>query len=725
MHTVKQMLRQPLKTLSGIVLMTLAVAVLCVCVGQSFAANTTAKTLDERFTTIAIPAGLQRMEELVIQSSVTLPDDLTRWLEDAAAAHPDVVQGIMHQGLISAYVPGVTALNYTQGKYIAETFTSGNFAFHFYEPSPDGTPYACAMLVITLEEVSAPTANTKTYTVEKPMEISDFSSYAEYMAYQAAARKENVTVSYTITLSGTVSEVVSLQEGFRDPTGMTARLTMTVPDLAQLEALDLRPGQRYLVYGTDYCDEDWAFRSLLAHEDSRTRKVIDAFDMSRMHVLTEEERAEYTGTALYARYDGLMLTKAEYDRVNAISMTLSVPVSAHQYEEERDDAGTLLALNEVTDIRCTAPDGTETVLDRDAYIRRYTIPTIAALDGSAEAFLQTDEGAAWRAALARDAVNNAAFAVIGVEKLGYMADFAREKAQIVSGRGFTDVETSDGLRVCVLHEALAAANGLQVGDAITLRFYQADAANPYQTRGLLNPSAALYFDTTPFTEEAEYTIVGLYRTDEMWCDVSEDEYGFSPNTLFVPAASVETPMESVNSVLYTTPVIRNGQMETFRALAAEAGYADRFVYHDQGYSLIAGNFHRYAALAQQVLAIGAAVYAVILMLFLLLYPRAQRRTVTTMEALGVPRRMRLTHVLRSAAVVLVHATVFGSALGMLLWQSAVNALKASVETTVSLQLDIAALLCIALTQLVFAMLCSAVLSARISAPKGLSARRSK
>ena len=39
MKTVKQLIRQPLKTLLGVVLMTLAVAVLCICVGQSLAVH--------------------------------------------------------------------------------------------------------------------------------------------------------------------------------------------------------------------------------------------------------------------------------------------------------------------------------------------------------------------------------------------------------------------------------------------------------------------------------------------------------------------------------------------------------------------------------------------------------------------------------------------------------------------------------------------------------------
>lgn len=726
MRTVRQMLRQPLKSAVGLVLMTLAVAILCVCTGQSFAAQKMADVLEQRFTTVALPAGLQKVDGMVIQPSVTLSEELRQWLEETAEEHPDVVKGIMRQGVISAWMPGLSPLNHTQGKYIATGFTTGNFTFHFFEPSPSGTPYACAMLTVTLEEIGEAEAIIQRFTVEAEKSISDFAAYADYLAYCDSVQEESVTVGYTVRLSGTVTGVVSLQEGFRDPTGMTARLTMTVPDLAQLEALHLMPGQQVLVYGMDYADEDWAFRGLLANENQRQPVKIDAFDLSRLNILTEDELAAYSGTSAarmpYARYGDLMLTQAEYERINAISLTLALPVSQLAYEAVRDEDGHLLAVQEVETVSYPALDGEMVTVSREAYAQRYAVPTIAVLDGSAEAFLDSDEGALWRAALERDAVNQSAFAVIGVDKLGYMADFARQDAQIVAGRDFTEEECSGGARVCILHEALAAASGLSVGDTITAHFYQTDAALPYQEVGKLNPAASLYFDT-PLTDATAYTIVGLYRTGEMWCDVSENEYGFSPNTVFVPKASVGMELEYRDSVLFTTPVIVNGQLNAFRELAAKAGYLDRFVYHDQGYAVIAGSFSDYAALARQAAGAGAAVYAVILLLFLLLYPHAQRRTAAMMEALGAPVGQRFAHVWLSAVTLLAPAALLGGAMGVLLWQTAVGVMKTHVETAVSLQMDVGTLALIALAQLAFAAAMSAVVAARAAASRGSASRR--
>ena len=77
MKAIKQLLRQPLKTLLGVLLMTLAVAVLCICVGQSLASQYTKKGLNERFSTVAI-ASLQ--EDLTGGQMVMVEEELLEWL---------------------------------------------------------------------------------------------------------------------------------------------------------------------------------------------------------------------------------------------------------------------------------------------------------------------------------------------------------------------------------------------------------------------------------------------------------------------------------------------------------------------------------------------------------------------------------------------------------------------------------------------------------------------
>ena len=57
MKSFRQLLRQPIKFIAGLVLMTMAAAIVCICVGQSLAATNTAEQLDKQFTTVALVKG--------------------------------------------------------------------------------------------------------------------------------------------------------------------------------------------------------------------------------------------------------------------------------------------------------------------------------------------------------------------------------------------------------------------------------------------------------------------------------------------------------------------------------------------------------------------------------------------------------------------------------------------------------------------------------------------
>ena len=55
MKTMIQLIRQPMKSLSGIMLVTLAVAILITCVGQYAATKMTMRDLDQNYNTVAVP----------------------------------------------------------------------------------------------------------------------------------------------------------------------------------------------------------------------------------------------------------------------------------------------------------------------------------------------------------------------------------------------------------------------------------------------------------------------------------------------------------------------------------------------------------------------------------------------------------------------------------------------------------------------------------------------
>lgn len=745
MKTFRQLFRQPLKFVSGLLLMTMAAAILCVTVGQALAAQTTEKTLGERFTTVALPLAKPYEYMTSEAADFCLEEEMQAWLEEIALHNPDVVKQIAKHGLLSAYIPELTPWNLTVEKHIPDNIGWDNYENYNYQPSPYFMPYSCAMLVIQLEEVSEPRSTNTCFTVEN-LTREDFETDSDFIVWKFInPDTERVVVpqSCQVELSGTVTDVVSLQEGYTSPVGMTARLTMCVPTLEDLEAYDLVPGEQYIIYGMDYTNDHWMLMGSLNH-DGRYDHVnhLNTFNESLLHVLTAEERAENERKAnmlgsganylryIYARYNGIDLTEYEYKKLNAISMTLSLPVDTLRYEAVRDaETGKLLEVLPKTNVTFTDASGQELTLSEEAYTQRYQIPTIAKLEGSVEDFLQSAEGAQWQATLERDNVNNHAFAVVGVDKLIYLADFIQGDSEIIAGREFTDEELVNGAKVCVIHDVLARASGLQVGDTISLNLYSTDNGLPYQSyrtlgRGLLNPSASFYFDTTPFAETERYTIVGLYSSERLWPDVArESEYSFSANTVFVPKSSVQMPMEESDSIVFNSVVLHNGKVAEFKQLAKKAGFMDRFRYLDQDYSKIAENFHDYEELSRQALQVGVAIYGILLLLYLLLYPVSQRKGVRTMQSLGCTYAKRFAHVMSASLATLVPAAVAGILLGLLLWDKVISALQTSAEFVMEMQLQPDTLVMIAAAQFALALILNLLVALFVAAPRGMSARR--
>lgn len=722
-------MRQPIKSILGVGLMSLAAAILVVCLGQYLAAHSTEEVLENTFSSVALPVGQMKIEGMAISADVRFPQELSDWAAEAAISHPDVVEQVAEHGLLSAHIPELTPINYTTESFIPENISDGNWLFYKYQPDPYGMPYSTAMLVVTLDEVSEP-MELALRLAGGIIEVNDFDSVEAYLKYMESTPKLTEIQGYTLKLTGRVHQVVSLQEGFRDPTGMIIRMTVTLPTLEELEALKLEAGATYLVCGMDYVDTDWALRGFLATDKQRNPVYIDAFDLNKMEVLSEEEqerfRADNPVHPVYARYNGsLSLTKEEFEAAGAVRLTLESPNSIIRYEEIRDEDGTITELRPITEKIVVLPDGTETFVPLEEYAQRYAIPTIARLEGTVEDFLSSEAGSEWQDALEMMDINNHAFGVLGVEKVGYLADFARENSRIVEGREFTVEEQQTGSRVCVINEALAAANGLTVGDTITLNLYQRDRSLPYQSdsSALLTPSASFYFNTTPITESAEYTIVGLWQGQELWGDVAHNEYILNPNTVIVPKSSVILPMEIPDSVLFHTIILKNGALEDFRTLAARAGFEDRFICHDQGYSTIAANFHNYDALGKQILMVGVSVYAIVLLLFLIFFPASLGKALWTMESLGADRSARFIHVLRHAGILLVCAAVLGGMIGFASWDMVLDRLQTSAESAIRLNLEPEVLLLILAAQLVIAFGLSVCVGCWLSRPHGLNRRR--
>lgn len=321
----------------------------------------------------------------------------------------------------------------------------------------------------------------------------------------------------------------------------------------------------------------------------------------------------------------------------------------------------------------------------------YAVPTIALLTGTSGEFLNSEQGKTWQQALRNIAVNNQSFPILGVDNLNYLAEFALGTTRIVQGRDFTAEELRGGTKVCILSESLAAANGIAVGDTITLQYYDLDENSPYQStlssgRGIVNPSARFYTATTPFVNEGErYTVIGLYRSQNEWADPATNVYAFTPNTVFVPKTSVSATMDYGNQGLFRSYVLYNGQLEALQQLAAEAGYPNLFRCDDHGYAAVASALHDYTEAAQSTLVIGLCLSSLIAVLFFLLFPLQQQKTLSTMASLGATDGKKLAYILKYTLWLTWPGGVLGVIFGVFLWDrvqlNLANRFGLSMETS--------------------------------------------
>lgn len=673
MKSLRQLLRQPAKTLAGVLLTAMAVSALCVCVGQSFAAEQTQRRLNEIFVTMVLPA-------------VNYSEEADAWVLDYAAAHPEVVKNIGRPSLISAYIPALNPDNYTT--HIIRTAYRNNNCL--LSPHPGGEEYASAMVEITLTEIGTPLTRWL---------------YAKNGGYEYV---EAPQAGAYVQITGVIENVIGLADGYPDYMGFTLSGTVYMPSQKALDSLDLTVGERYLIYTTDLYDNDWFIRCSITMESPELGgKLFDAFDPDRLTVFESEANTDFAGQY---QFDGFAynLRPAELKNLWKITCQIEDQSAMPNWTWRLDFAGNPTAV--VLDYQTYfGKDGELITVTPEAYHERYAGPTIVHLEGTAKEYLESANGALWADALYNIEINSHAFPLIGVDSLSDIADFARNKADIVDGRDFTQQELADGTKVCIISQSLAERNGLRVGDTLTVQVYENDPGIPYQINisqgdGSVNPVACYYFDNTMELYEAEsYTIIGLYRQDVEWGNVDDNLYAFTPNTIFVPKTSVQAEVEYGYAGFFRSLILHSGSIEQFQQAAAQAGFSGVFYYHDSGYSAVADSLETYREGAGRALIVGICVYLIVMLLFFLLFPFRQRRVLATMESLGAQRVTQIIHILLHCGGILLPGSILGTAAGVLLWKNVVNALTQGTSGILEIEQDISAMAAISVVQLLAAL----------------------
>lgn len=657
MKTIKQAVRQPMRTVAGLLLIAMAVSILIACAGQYAAAELTRREMDRQYSTVALPTDAYQ------NLSRNQRKEWWKWYDNlienqSVGDRTYLIKSISHTGLLSAYIPEMEVDNYTR-------YNEWSKNYHGEEL---GVPYNCAVFVITLDEISPEIKEEKLSGTSNGINF-EIDKYA------------------SVECKGMIEEVVALQDGFNSPQGWSINLTVRAANKAAIEDMELKIGQRYLVYGMDYHDNDWEIRMAVSETEAQFAKPFDMALVYKDHPLgSDYETTLGDPTREVYYYKNIVKGKEYYApffaeslaMVQNCSLTVCDYATLNHIVTKYDENGYMVGFEGLTD-QCVLLDNEHSdlrtqygssLISKEQFVQMYSVPAMIELETSLDAFLNSTDGTAWQRALESMEINNHAFPVLAVDKLNYQAEFVREQARIVQGRDFTESELVNGEKVCILSESQAVANGLSVGDTITMQTYYYDPNIMVHVHISFYPNPAspypsYYSQARGFSSEPEsYTIVGLYRLSNE--RGGTNSYGFTSSTIFIPKSSATGTMVTWDEGVFRSIVLHNGTMDDFLAVLEEYGYEEMFVVYDQGYSDIFSGLNAYEAVAGKAIYVGLGAYAALLLLYLLLFPGRQKKTLATMGSLGAPRGRKFMFLLTFSLTTLIPGTVLGAAASVIL-----------------------------------------------------------
>lgn len=619
MNPWKQLLRQPLRSVAIVLLLTMASAFFSLSFGMLFSAKATEEAVERQFVTIALPSNeMMRWEEEIdghtysVVGSVITPE-IREFLRQLPETCPGV-KGAYRQQFISAWCPSLATLTSAQ--------EDGHYQWWL------DAPYNSAMFVVKVTDAGE--------TVKAPV---------------AADR-------VSMDLTGTVEETVLLHPGYAPRSKLNLRCFLPAEEL---EAAHLEVGGRYLVYCEDYVDEDLRLRTEIAGFLRCSVGEVDWSDIS-YDLLEDTPQTEPPIVAWYFSEEnggGQFLNQNDLDAIGA----------GAAYIQQR------YADLEYYPIQIDGSEGkvpiSELVVD----------PAIVPLEGSVEAFLETPKGAEWKEALEQARIRQQCVPVLGTDFLESMYLFQQKEAFLVEGRAFTQEEYGSGKPVCVISEALALSSGLSLGDSLDLRFYW--WADPSETKGdmegtMTNLCAQSYCSRVGFTGDSQtYEIIGIYRQSNLW---EANSYSVTPNTVFVPNASLAGPCLTREAGVLYTLVLENGGIEAVKQALRDQGYPESvLVYFDSGYGEISGTLESFRKSTVQLFAAACVTWVTALAAYLALFVFRQRRNVGLMLSLGAGKRAAKDFVWRLSMLPVAFGAAAGAALGMIFLRNALQSVFSSAK----------------------------------------------
>lgn len=624
MNAWKHLIRQPIRLCAILLLLCTAISFFCLGIGIWSSAKKTAEAVEKQFLTIAVVSDID-MDQYIVQDATGIPRVDKEGLDHALGIYEtiselnregDVVKQICQQRFISAYCPQLLAS--------VTASEDGRYQAELDEP------YNTAVFVVSILSYGEP-------------EIID-SGEDQFIR---------------INILGTVEQTLALHPGYAIQSHIL--ITLQCDSADQLASFELEKGKNYLISGTNYRDLDLELRTMLA---DACRCPVDQIDLSNLtYDLSEFDLKQMQelshGTIPVAYYQspnadrGVFLQQQDLEGINLCSLSVDARLlSSNDFPYQVNGVQSEKPLSELL---CRA--------------------SIISLETDVSTFMNTEDGVDFAEAVHQSEVQKHCVAVLGTDRLESIYSFHQSDAFITQGRSFTDEEYKTGEQVCLISETLANTSGSTVGEWIDFSFYW--AADPFAAMDRNVVQTQPYSDRTGFLGEAKpFRIVGIYRQNDTW---EQTAFDFTPNTVFVPNASLpEMTYESTTGLFYSA-VISNGQTEAFRSALAEKGYDETaYACFDNGYQELSATMQSFSESALHLLFASCAVLIGAIGVYLAFFVCKQQQTVGLMLSMGAGKPYAFVRLLEIVGFPVSFSAMIGGITGALLMD---RTLHAVFETT--------------------------------------------
>lgn len=614
-----QLIRQPIRTIAFLIMLSLASTFAGLGFGVRLSAQTTLESIESGFVTIALPTNKTEMVEYKLENggvhyfeqSVITPD-MWKYIQTLPRSEGPVLQAVQ-QKYASAWIPELKSI--TSAKEEESYHTRLN------------RPYDNALLVVKLTEIGA-------------------------------VDTQSLPGKLVVTVKAELIDPILLHEDFVPRSHLTLHCTFASD--AEYQHVDLQIGEQYIVYGQEYIDFDLVLRNNVA-----TVLKLGVNEISWDNISYDIEdyfpgNSDYA--AVYVHGDKAVSLKEE-DLQMIDTATIYVQNLAEIYS---------------SDVHLPDINGNESEYTAAELL---TSPTITHLYTTLDDFLNQESNILWRTALEETAIRYQSFPVIGTDYLESMYLFQQMESSVVEGRSFSEYEYNSGEKVCVISEAVAQASGIRIGDTISLSYYWgADPHDELARQGTSNLMAQSYSVKQGFSAQPEaYTVIGIYRQSNRW---SQSLYSFTPNTVFVPSASINVPTYTAKTGVYYTLVVENGKIDDVTQMLVEQGYPeDTLFFFDNGYSEITGTLQNFNDSANQIFAASSATWIAVLAAYIVFFVLRQQKTAGLLLSLGAGKKKTRRSIILTSMIPILLATVIGAICSSMLLEQTMTKVFASVEDT--------------------------------------------